>query len=234
MWATLIGRRVVQGDSAALIFHHWPFVLCFLYFLCFLSFFLLDSFSVHSYVWSLSLCSVRIWTLNDWRFSLLEGFINEMNGLLLSSSFYSSCLFVFFSSSSFYFYGKFIFGMRCVYWTWHRVCPGIKIRFVLFPFFSSSSSSCLLFRFVFPSLFDSVRFFLWFFSCPKSLLCLGCRGGRDSFFIRPPAVDWTRELTETNHVRLVWQPEESRNVMKNFFFFFFRLVYIFLGGGGAG
>ena len=96
MWATLIGRRVVQGDSAALIFHHWPFVLCFLYFLCFLSFFLLDSFSVHSYVWSLSLCSVRIWTLNDWRFSLLEGFINEMNGLLLSSSFYSSCLFVFF------------------------------------------------------------------------------------------------------------------------------------------
>ena len=67
---------------------------------------------------------------------------------------------------------------------------------------------------------DSARFvsspftFILFSPCYSP----SCRGGCAAFFISPPALDGTHE----NESRLTGrQPEESRNVIKNFFFLFF-------------
>lgn len=123
-------------------------------------------------------------------------------------------------TASSYFSRKSIFWMRGIQAERHgslgfrRGWTGSVLLFV------SSPLSAFRFRF-------SCSFLLFFLSVSFFAFVTGLR----FFFIRPPAVYWTRELTETNHVRLLRQLEESRNVMKNFFRYFipcFSFVFFFL------
>lgn len=116
----------------------------------------------------------------------------------------------------------------------HRHMEALVLGLGLDPFFFCVSSPPI--RFSIPFVFVLFIFFL--FRSHSSLFFLDyfflyfCDGTPAFFsffsFIKPPAVYWTRELTETNHVRLLRQPEESRNVMKNFFFLLFFQKYFIL------